>query len=143
MVSDAATTCSLVESALALTSDVALRWRALVAQDGALQPGGDRERQRAGLSELELLADAVGTAAARAEVGWRWCYFARTTADHAAALSHGQRTVALGELRFACAAEIELAFLLSDLGRTAEALAPAARSKRSKASFSRSASMVT
>ncbi len=133
MVSDMATTCAHVERALALSQDAGLRWRALVAQDHALQLAGDRTLEREGLEELERLAATRGPAA-QAEVAWRKCYFARLTGDREGALEAGDRALALaaeaGEARWGSSAHNELAMLYASEGRFAEATEHAEGARR-------------
>lgn len=121
-----------VARALALTQDASLRFRVLVAQDTALQLGTDRDTQRRGLDELARLGERLGPAE-RAEIAWRHCYFARITSDHASAASEGARAIALatscGVLRWAAAAENELALLCANEARFDDAKSHAVRAE--------------
>jgi len=126
-VADIETTCAHVTRALALTDDPTLRFKALVAQDDALQTTSDWERRRVGILELGELAAKLGTAYA-AEAAWRRCHFARLVSDRAA-LVFGLRAVELAaqssDLRAGAAAERELAMLLSEEGEHEQARAHA------------------
>lgn len=123
---DAATVRACVERVLALGADDSLRWRALVAQDEALQIDGAPAARAAGLDALEALAPRVGLGA-MAEAAWRRCYHARITRDRAGALHHGALAIDLGERRHAALAHMELALLAANEGRSAEAIEHAGR----------------
>lgn len=113
--------------ALARAGDDLVRWRALVAQDAALQTGADRSRQREGLAALDALARGLGPRE-RAEAAWRCCFFARVTDDRTAAEARGAEAIAGAAEAgpwWAAAAHVELALLDANRGRHAEARAHA------------------
>jgi len=122
-VADIETTCTHVARALALTSDPMLRFKALVAQDDALQTTSDFDRRRGGITELAELGEKLGAQFA-AEAAWRRCHFARLVSDRSA-MVYGLAAAGLAsranDLRSGAAAERELAMLFSEEGEHDEA----------------------
>ncbi len=125
---DIPTACAHAARALALTAAPTLRWRVLATRDDALQVVGDDALQRAGLAELEALAPDLGLAF-ETEAAWRRCYFQRLANDVEAAIATALRAshlaTQLDDPRWGARVGIELALLLADAGRTAEAIARA------------------
>jgi tetratricopeptide (TPR) repeat protein len=100
--------------------DPALRWRALVAVDNALQPSGDRALQRVGLVAMDALVPRLGASAA-CEADWRWCHHARLAGDAALVEQRGARARTRCRCRWSTAACVELALHYADQGRLDEA----------------------
>ncbi|MBI5512552.1 MAG: protein kinase [Deltaproteobacteria bacterium] len=116
--------CSHAERALALTTDPQLRWRALVAQDDALQLAGDRAKRQEVVQALGTLSENLGPLR-QAEAAWRSCYLERVLARRDAARGEGERALALLEgtdnPRLAAAVHIELGLLAINCGELAAA----------------------
>jgi len=126
-VADIATTCAHVAKALSLASDPATRFKALVAQDDALQTTSDFEQRRIGILELAELSSRLGMEHA-AEASWRRCHFARLVSDRSA-LVFGLRAAELAaqadDPRAGAAAERELAMIFAEEGEHEQARAHA------------------
>jgi tetratricopeptide (TPR) repeat protein len=97
-----------------------VRWRALAAQDDALQFRPDLDLRRRGVEAMDALAPAL-TLGHRTETAWRRCYLARVTGDTARALAFGQhaRELAgeLGDPRWIASVDVEMAYLHAAGGR--------------------------
>jgi tetratricopeptide (TPR) repeat protein len=123
-VAETATTCAHVARALALTQDLPLRWRALVARDGALQLSDQVELWRQGLTEIDALAREMGLRE-QVEAAWRRCFFARTRAGRDEALEVGGRAFdlseRLGDPWWGATVSIDLAMILTHAGSFADA----------------------
>lgn len=113
-----------VARALDLTTDARLRYRALIAQDTALQVAGDREVQGHGLDTLEFLAPSLG-AREEAEVYWRRAYHARMIGRgeevERFAVQGIELARAAGDTRLEALLHDELAIHLTDAGRRDDA----------------------
>jgi tetratricopeptide (TPR) repeat protein len=123
---DVEKTIELTGRALELTSDTALRWRALAAQDSVLQLAAQeaqRELQEQGLELMRRLSLDMSLAHS-VEVAWRQCYFYRIAGQRELALAFGDEALALipalgdeaAEHRWASASHNELALLYADAG---------------------------
>jgi tetratricopeptide (TPR) repeat protein len=123
-VADVTSACTHAERALALTPDPELRWRALAAQEDALQNTGDRVKRQEVVSALEDLSARLAPAR-QAEAAWRRCYLERVLARKDTARAAGDRALKLLEgnddPRLAAAIHIELGLLAINCGELAEA----------------------
>ncbi len=129
-VADTETTLAHATRVMDLSHDPRKRWHALVARDEVAAFTGDPAARAAGIEALAALAETLGDAE-RAESAWRRCNVSRVANKLEAAREAGADAIRFAEssgaLRWASAANLELALLESEHGDRAVGGAHAAQ----------------